>query len=392
MLSVGSLRGGVTEPVSSSVGEIPATNADDLPVLQECGYYDVDQVGKIAHHLLVSLATACVEKTAGDPFNYPGAVVGEVKKEMLDYLNVQSDAFATGSSAVVLQISGEIPSPIQVVQDISESFVRSKKNLFSRVTSKLLYNDTKEDKIEDFVQELDRSGAWMFGRREILAKALLKRVDRCNMFHCEMRFESDESLAEHKSKCSLRPIACENEGCGSVFSAFNGKPHDSICKFKVLPCEQGCKTMVSRGDMDKHCVTLCPMKLVNCPFSQVGCSQSLPQGVQEQHCTDYMGQHLLLVCQNLQRQGVSVGNQAQRIALLEKSLQISQRSEAVDIGTLLLTVREQEIRLKTMEQEVLKLRQEFKSTDASAELLQLRRELRNAQKSFETITSPSIPR
>lgn len=217
-----------------------------------------------------------------------------------------------------MQISGEIPTPIQVVQDIVESFVRSKKNLFSRMSSKLLYSDKKDDKIEDFVQELDRSAAWMFGRREILARALLKRVDRCKMFHCEMRFESSDLVAEHKAKCALRPVACENEGCGSVFSAFNAKPHDSICKYKVIPCEQGCKTPVARGDMDKHCVTLCPMKLVNCPFLQVGCSQSLPQGVQDQHCADYMGQHLLLVCHNLQRQGVSVGNQGQRITLLEK--------------------------------------------------------------------------
>lgn len=72
-----------------------------------------------------------------------------------------------------------------------------------------------------------------------------------------------------------------------------------------------------------------------------------------------------------------------------QALQISQRSEAVDIGTVLLTVREQEIRLKTMEQEVQKLRHELKASDVSAEVLQLRRELRNVQKSFETITSPS---
>lgn len=70
-------------------------------------------------------------------------------------------------------------------------------------------------------------------------------------------------------------------------------------------------------------------------------------------------------------------------------MQLSQRTEAVDVGTLLLTVREQDIRLKTMEQEVLKLRQELKATDVSAEVLQLRRELRNARKSFETISSQS---
>ncbi|KAG6557019.1 hypothetical protein Mapa_001436 [Marchantia paleacea] len=388
MLSIGSLRGGAG--ANSGIAEIPTSNPD-APVFQECGYFDVDQVGKIAQLLLVSLGTACVEKTAGDPFNHPGAVVADVKKEMLEYLNVQSEAFATGTSAIVLQISGEIPSPLQVVEDILEAFVRSKKNLFSRVSSKLLYSDKKDDKIEDFVQELDRTGAWMIGRREVLARALLKRVDRCKMFHCEMKFDTSEQLAEHKGKCALRPVTCENEGCGAVFSAFNAKPHDGNCPFKQLPCEQGCKVMVKRGDMDKHCVTLCPMKLVNCPFAQAGCTNSLPQGVAEQHCVDNLGHHLLLVFQTMQMQGVSIGNQGQRINLLEKAMQISQRTEAVDIGTVLLSSREQEIRLKTMEQEVLKLRQDQKATDVSAEVLQIRRELRNLQKSIETVTAQSAP-
>ncbi|KAL2611492.1 hypothetical protein R1flu_023184 [Riccia fluitans] len=388
MLSIGSMRGGTG--TNSGIAEIPTTSPD-APVLQECGYFDVEQVGKIAQALLVSLGTACVEKTAGDPFNHPGAVVADVKKEMLEYLNVQSEAFATGTSAVVLQISGEIPSPLQVVGDILEAFVGSKKNLFSRVSSKLLYSEKKEEKIDDFVQELDRTGAWMIGRREVLARALLKRVDRGKMFHCELQFDTSEQLAEHKGKCALRPVTCENEGCGAIFSAFNAKPHDGNCPFKQLPCEQGCKVMVKRGDMDKHCVTLCPMKLVNCPFAQAGCTQSLPQGIAEQHCVDNMGQHLLLVFQTMQKQGVSLQNQGQRINLLEKAMQISQRSEAVDIGTVLLTSREQEIRLKTMEQEMLKLRQDQKATDVSGEVLQLRRELRNLQKSLETLSAQSAP-
>ncbi|KAL3682788.1 hypothetical protein R1sor_000810 [Riccia sorocarpa] len=383
-----SLRGGTG--TNSGIAEIPTTSPD-APVLQECGYFDVEQVGKIAQALLVSLGTACVEKTAGDPFNHPGAIVADVKKEMLEYLNVQSEAFASGTSAIVLQISGEIPSPLQVVGDILEAFVRSKKNLFSRVSGKLLYSDRKEEKIEDFVQELDRTGAWMIGRREVLARALLKRVDKCKMFHCEMQFDTSEQLAEHKSKCALRPLTCENEGCGAIFSAFNAKPHDGSCPFKQLPCEQGCKALVKRGDMDKHCVTLCPMKLVNCPFAQAGCTQSIPQGIAEQHCVDNVGQHLLLVFQTMQKQGVSLQTQAQRINLLEKAMQINQRSEAVDIGIVLLTSREQEIRLKTMEQEVLKLRQDQKATDVSAEVLQLRRELRNLQKGLETLSTQTPP-
>lgn len=74
-----------------------------------------------------------------------------------------------------------------------------------------------------------------------------------------------------------------------------------------------------------------------------------------------------------------------------QAMQISQRTEAVDIGTVLLSSREQEIRLKTMEQEVLKLRQDQKATDVSAEVLQIRRELRSLQKSIETVTAQSAP-
>ncbi len=53
------------------------------------------------------------------------------------------------------------------MDDIFEGFIRSKKNLYSRVSSKIIHSDKREDKIEDFVQELDRTGVWMVGRREV---------------------------------------------------------------------------------------------------------------------------------------------------------------------------------------------------------------------------------
>lgn len=61
-------------------------------------------------------------------------------------------------------------------------------------------------------------------------------------------------------------------------------------------------------------------------------------------------------------------------------MSVAQRSEAVDIGSLLLAFKEQESRVKSLEQEVKKLRQDLKATDVSAEVLQLRRELRSVQK------------
>ncbi len=73
------------------------------PVLLECGYYDVEQVEWLTQRLLVILGTACVEKTAGDLFSQPAAVVPDVKKEMLEYLNSQSEAYACGSGVVSSQ-------------------------------------------------------------------------------------------------------------------------------------------------------------------------------------------------------------------------------------------------------------------------------------------------
>ncbi len=73
------------------------------PVLLECGYYDVEQVEGITQALLVTLGTACVEKTAGDPFSQPAAVVPDVKKEMLEYLHSQSESYASGSGVVSSQ-------------------------------------------------------------------------------------------------------------------------------------------------------------------------------------------------------------------------------------------------------------------------------------------------
>ncbi len=57
-----------------------------------------------------------------------------------------------------------------------------------------------------------------------------------------------------------------------------------------------------------------------------------------------------------------------------QALSIAQRAEAVDIGSVVLTLKEQEARVKLLEQEVRKLRQD------------LRRELRNFQKQVGSST------
>lgn len=383
MLSLNSFRGGSNRP--SSIGM--AGNYDGVPDLKECGYYDVQQVQLIVQQLLVTLAAACVEKAAADPFKQPASFVEELRNEMLEYLHQQVEAYATGSGNVTGNV--RFQSPVKALVDALQSYLRSKRSLFRRVSSKLFSGDINDGRVEEFVQELDKIGSWMAGKREVVAKALLKRADRSRIYYCQMCFEKRLELVEHKAKCPLRPVMCANEGCAEVLSAIHCEEHDGTCPFKLLPCKQGCKASVLRKDMENHCSTVCPNKVVPCPFNKVGCAAVLTQGSLDQHFNDSISSHLFCVLQVLQKQETTAVNQAQRIQLLEKTLSIAQRSEAVDVGSVSLTVKEQEVRIKSLEKEVSKLQQDLKATDVSAEVLQLRRELRNLHKQIENLSHGS---
>lgn len=363
-----------SSPIEDPLSSAPSAEGVLLP---ECDYHDVEKVYGIARYLLHTLATACVEKTYGDLFKTPLSVVDDVKTELVEYLSQHREtplpSYINGARA-----------PVDTAKDLLDQFVQSKTKFLSRVSSKLISSEKKEDRIEEFAQELQQNERWIIGQRESLVKELLKGLDQTKSSVCGLTFKSQEELAEHKSICPLRPVTCENDGCGHVFSALHEVEHDAICGFKLLPCEQACDALIMRSQMDKHCVTTCPMKLVKCPFFHVGCGNILPQGMVEEHCTSSMSLHLNAVLQNLQKQEVSVSSLTQRVLLLEKAMSISQRSEAVDVGTLSLTVRQQDAKIKSLEHETSKLRQELKAVNVSTEVQKLRRELQTLQKKVES--------
>lgn len=124
---------------------------------------------------------------------------------------------------------------------------------------------------------------------QVLAKALLKRLDRSKTYHCEMKFESNEELIEHQASCVLRPVSCLNVGCGAVYSAVHATTHDGLCLHKQLPCELKCGSTVPRGEMERHGVTVCPMKKMKCPFHPVGCLHTMAQVHIYYQCFVYRG-------------------------------------------------------------------------------------------------------
>uniref|UniRef100_A0A1D1XLP6 TNF receptor-associated factor family protein DDB_G0290965 n=1 Tax=Anthurium amnicola TaxID=1678845 RepID=A0A1D1XLP6_9ARAE len=332
-----------------------------------CGLCDLEQVHKISQLLLPGLAAACVDATTGDPFRGPASVAVPVRKDMVEYLARRSESHVAQS---VLAGSGDVAEspppdaageggdePTEVVSDFLDDFAASKRNLLGRVSGWLM-SESREDKIDDFVQEMEANGFWLEDRREALAETLLKNLDYRCRFSCEMGFGAPEAVAAHGAECGFRPVRCGNEGCGATFSAIHSGKHDSACPFKILPCEQKCQQSVSRREMDRHCITVCPMRLVNCPFYQVGCrADAFPQCEVEQHCSEFLHSHLLYVLQVIHKQEATVDELKQRVQLLEKSQSLSELSEALDVRSLTLAIKEQEAKMKKLERDLSKVSQ-----------------------------------
>ncbi|XP_042507091.1 uncharacterized protein LOC122083382 isoform X1 [Macadamia integrifolia] len=310
-----------------------------------CDHSDSEVVHKTAQILLPGLATACIDNTTGDPFKGPASVAIEIRKEMVDYLMHRSETYV--AATMIQEVVPDVESsdhPIDIVSDFIDDFASSKRNMFSQISGWLL-SEKREDKIDDFVQEMEMNAFWSMDRREAIAKNILKNLDFKNTFCCEMKFDTAEELAEHSHQCIFRSIDCSNEGCRARFSAVHMEKHDSFCPFKVLPCEQKCSENILRCEMDRHCITVCPMKLANCPFHHLGCQSIIPHCAIEEHCTVSLHSHLLYVLRVIHKQA-SAEDLNHWVEVLEKSLSPSQ---AQDARSLTFAVRDLEAHMGPLE-------------------------------------------
>ncbi|CAK8530128.1 unnamed protein product [Lathyrus sativus] len=316
--------------------------------LFHCDLCDTEVVHKLAQMFLPGLASACVDNTTGGIFKTPGSVTVDLRKEMIEYLTLRSESFVAES--VILQDGpdGEVSDhPFDIISNFVDDFASSKRNFFSRVSAWLL-SEKREDKIDDFIQEIDMNGFWTLDRREVIAETLLKNVDFKNLYHCTESFNSSQELGNHVLACDFRPLICQNQGCNARFCAGHFKKHDSTCPFKIIQCEQRCSSSIMRRDMDRHCITACPMKLVNCPFYAIGCRSAVAQCMIEKHCSDDFQSHLWHLLKGTYKE-VSGDDLQRRVVQIVQASPNSKLSRARDVRSLTFIVKNIEATLGPME-------------------------------------------
>ncbi|MCD9639464.1 hypothetical protein HAX54_024033 [Datura stramonium] len=334
-------------------GDIKPTTLEEVKEegpLFSCNLFDAEMVRKVAQEFLTGLASACVDNTTGGLFKSPASVAVDIRREMVDYLIQRSETFV--AEFVVLEGETETvvsDNPYDIISDFIDDFGQSKRNFFSKVSGWVL-SERREDRIDDFVQEMEINGFWLMGRRETIAQTVIRNVDFKNTFHCNMKFKSEEELAEHIYSCGFREINCENEGCNVRFSAAQLEQHDSTCPFKILQCEQKCPEMLMRREMDRHCITICPMKLVNCSFFPVGCQCTVPQCKADEHCRENLQSHLVFIL-NLIYKEASPEALKKRAEKLEQASSAGRLANARDARSLTTAIKNIDAKLGPLEVE-----------------------------------------
>ncbi|KAL6634709.1 hypothetical protein ACP70R_027380 [Stipagrostis hirtigluma subsp. patula] len=339
-----------------------------------CELCDTEVVHSMAELLIRGLATASVDSTTGDIFKSPSSVAVGVKTELEQYLLLRTETLVTesvdGGEDHSDQLVKASTRPTEFLSDLIENFVASKRNLLSHVSG-FLSSESRLNRIKDFMQKMEMENIWALDARKATAETILESIDMKCLFHCPERFAEQDKLDDHRNQCKFRVVSCKNDGCLTSFSAVHIEEHDSICPFKVLPCEQLCQQLVMRCEMDRHCATICPMKIINCPYHLVGCETAFPQGTLDMHCSKLLQTHMLYVLQAITRHDASVNDMNQRLQLLEKAQSLNELSGALDVRSLTLIIKEQEAKIKKLERDIKtqeakmrKLENEFRSGKA----------------------------
>jgi hypothetical protein len=263
-----------------------------------------------------------MDGTTGDPFRSPSTVAVDLRRDMVDYITQRSDSFIADAlieSEANQDVPGvEVPDdPFDTVSIFMDDFASTKRNIIGHVSGWLL-TDSRNDKIDDFVQEMEATKFWPLERREAVTELLLKNINLKTRFHCPEKYENEERLEDHKAQCSFRH--CANDGCRARVSVRCVKDHDAACVYKLLQCEQGYDKRLLRRDMDRHCITIYPMRPIKCPF---GCDSSFPDRDLERHCTEFLQPHLLMVLKTIHKKGRSEQDLKDLAQKLEKVLPFS---------------------------------------------------------------------
>ena len=120
--------------------------------------------------------------------------------------------------------------------------------------------------------------------------------------YCKGKFQRQLLIDHEKNTCQKRKVTCTC--CNDYESTFEDVTtnHTPICPSGVVPCPNNCGESLQRKNVENHLNSTCPLEVVNCSFSYVGCEERLPRKDMPAHINESLAVHMSLQAVSHQRQ------------------------------------------------------------------------------------------
>ena len=228
--------------------------------------------------------------------------------------------------------------------------------------------------------------------------------------HCCEYFQRRHVHAHQTEACPQRPFSCDYcEDYRSVYEDIVNN-HWPVCKCYPVSCPNECGVSPERQNVETHVNTVCPLTVVNCDFHYAGCEVQLVRKDMPTHLAESLATHISLLTTQTQTLAGRGGqdNLLLRLSLLalhnqqltqltiqqKESLEECQRkiqelerekqAQATELRNCSEAGKHEALKLKSIEQEVAKLRRREDSLEKGQHKVQeLERELKESSEAGE---------
>ena len=111
-------------------------------------------------------------------------------------------------------------------------------------------------------------------------------------------FQRSDIQLHQDLHCPKRPYSCKY--CKDYVSTFEDitTKHWLECGYHPVKCTNGCGKIIKRQELHDHISKDCPLTVLDCEFSHVGCKAKLPRKDMEAHLEDNVVKHISLQAAN----------------------------------------------------------------------------------------------
>ena len=186
------------------------------------------------------------------------------------------------------------------------------------------------------------------------------------------------NLEEHKSQhCALRPFTCQYCNLHKANYQEVTEEHWPTCEKYPVSCPNDCwEEKIERQQLKQHLEQTCPLELVECEFSCVGCVVRLQRCLMSAHMAE-TNAHLSMVAQlskNVPELKHTVHQQADQIK--QQADQIKQQGDQIKQQTDLIKqqgdqIKQQEDQIKQQEDQIKQDREQIKQQGDQIKQLEL---------------------